>query len=146
MMQGKTAMEIFSHALEKDKDPSLLAYMAWTLRNRRNKARVNEIQCPLNQILQLTRERRKEFQTAQPVFPKQLHRKHTRWKPADARISKSTMMEQFSKNKASWNQSGHSQLKRSTKLKRNSVGLPFAANTSANHSLTGGSFGSTKSN
>ena len=64
MMQGKTAMEIFNHALEKDKDPSLLAYMAWTLRNRRNKARVNETQCPLNQILQLTKERRKEFQTA----------------------------------------------------------------------------------
>ncbi|XP_030923094.1 uncharacterized protein LOC115949977 [Quercus lobata] len=82
-MQGKTAMEIFSHALEEDKDPSLLAYTAWTLWNCRNKARVNETQCPLNQVMQLARERRREFQTAQPIFPKQLHRKHTRWKPPD---------------------------------------------------------------
>ena len=47
-MQGKIAMEIFSRALEEDKDPSLLAYTVWTLWNRRNKARANETQCPLN--------------------------------------------------------------------------------------------------
>ena len=52
----------------------------------------------------------------------------------------------FQRTRQGWNQSGHSQLKRSTQLKRSSVGLPFAANTSANQSLTSGSFGSTKSN
>ena len=76
-------MENFSHALEEDEDPSLLAYTTWMLWNCRNMARVNETQCPLNQVLQLAREWRKEFQTAQPVFPKQLHQKHTKWKPSD---------------------------------------------------------------
>ena len=82
-MAGKTAREIFNHALEEDKDPSLLAYTAWALWNCRNKCRTNEPQYPLNQILQFARDRRKEFQTAQSTFPKQMHRKHTRWKPPD---------------------------------------------------------------
>ena len=50
-MLGKTAGEIFNHALEEDKDPSLLGYTAWTLWNRRNKCRTNEPQYPLNQVL-----------------------------------------------------------------------------------------------
>ena len=83
-LSGKTAGEIFNHALEEDKDPSLLAYTAWTLLNRRNKCRTNEPQYPLNQVMQLVKERRKEFQIAQSTFPKQMHRKHTRWKPPEA--------------------------------------------------------------
>ena len=82
-MAGKKAREIFNHALEEDKDPSLLAYTAWALWNRRNKCWTNEPQYPLNQIRQFARDRRKEFQTAQSTFLKQMHRKHTRWKPPD---------------------------------------------------------------
>ena len=82
-MAGKIAREIFNHALEEDKDPSLLAYTAWALWNRRNKCQKNEPQYPLNQILQFARDQRKEFQTAQSTFLKQMHRKHTRWKPLD---------------------------------------------------------------
>ena len=81
-LSGKTAGEIFNHALEEDKDPSLLVYTAWTLWNHRNKCR--EPQYPLNQVLQFAKDRRKEFQTAQSTFPKQMHRKHTRWKPPEA--------------------------------------------------------------
>ena len=83
-LSGKTAGEIFNHALEEDKDPSLLAYTAWPLWNRRNKCRTNEPQYPLNQVMQFAKERRKEFQTAQSTFPKQMHKKHTRWKPPEA--------------------------------------------------------------
>ena len=87
-MSGKTAGEIFNHALEEDEDPSLLAYTAWTLWNRRNKCRTNEPQYPLNQVLQFAKERRKEFQIAQSNFSKQLHRKHTHWKPPEAGLFK----------------------------------------------------------
>ena len=81
-LSGKTAGEIFNHALEEDKDPSLLVYTAWTLWNHRNKCR--EPQYPLNQVLQFAKDRRKEFQIAQSTFSKQMHRKHTRWKPPKA--------------------------------------------------------------
>ena len=82
-MVGKTARKIFNHTLEEYKDPSLLAYTAWALWNRRNKCRTNEPQYPLNQILQFARDRRREFQIAQSTFPKQMRRKHTHWKPPD---------------------------------------------------------------
>lgn len=32
-MQRRTALEIFKHALEEDKDPSLLAFTGWALWN-----------------------------------------------------------------------------------------------------------------
>ena len=38
----------------------------------------------MNQVLQFAKDRRKEFQTAQSTFSKQMHRKHTRWKPPEA--------------------------------------------------------------
>lgn len=56
VMQGKIGMEIFNHALEEDKDPSLLAFTAWALWICRNQLRLNKAPCPLNQILQVSNE------------------------------------------------------------------------------------------
>lgn len=80
VMQGKIGMEIFNHALEEDKDPSLLAFTAWALWIRRNQLQLNKAPCPLNQILQVSNERKRKLQFIHLVTPKQQHRKHTRWK------------------------------------------------------------------
>lgn len=82
-MQGRSALEIFKHALEEDKDPSLLAFTGWALWNCRNQIRFNEVACPLNRVLQVSKERKLEFQLLHPVTPKLQHRKHNRWKPPD---------------------------------------------------------------
>jgi len=49
-MQGQTAKKIFVRALEEDKDATLLAFTSWAIWNRRNKPRVGQAACPLNQI------------------------------------------------------------------------------------------------
>ena len=61
----------------------LLAFTGWALWNRRNQIRLNEAACPLNQVLQVSKERKLEFQLLHPVTPKLQHRKHTRWKSPD---------------------------------------------------------------
>ena len=60
-----------------------LAFTGWALWNRRNQIRFNEAACPLNQVLQVSKERKLEFQLLHPVTPKLQHRKRTRWKPPD---------------------------------------------------------------
>ena len=80
-MWGKTAKEIFKHALEEKKDVALLAFMSWALWNKRNQIRTHQNACPLNQILNISKERKSEFQLLNPGAPRQQHRKHTRWKP-----------------------------------------------------------------
>lgn len=80
-MQGQTAREIIKRALEEDKDPNLLAFTSWALWNQRNQIQSNQTACPLNQILNISKECKNEFQLLYPGIPKQQHRKHTRWKP-----------------------------------------------------------------
>ena len=55
-MQGQTAKEIFVRALEEDKDATLLAFTSWAIWNRRNQLRVGQATCPLNQILNTSKE------------------------------------------------------------------------------------------
>ena len=69
-MFGKTPMDIFERAFKENKDPSLLAYMAWSIWNRRNQVRFNEEACPLQRIDQLSKERQVEFQNLHSVGPK----------------------------------------------------------------------------
>ena len=49
-MFGKTPMDIFEREFKENKDPSLLAYMAWSIWNRRNQVRFNEEAYPLQRI------------------------------------------------------------------------------------------------
>lgn len=60
---------------------ALLAFMSWALWNRRNQIRTNQNACPLDQIMNISKERKREFQLLNPRAPRQLHKKHTRWKP-----------------------------------------------------------------
>ena len=80
-MQGQTAREIIKRALEEDKDATLLAFMSWAIWNRRNQIQVGQQAWPLNQILNISKERKAKFQLLHPSNPKQQHKKHTRWKP-----------------------------------------------------------------
>ena len=73
--------EIFKRALGEDKDATLLAFMSWAIWYRRNQIRVSQTACPLNQILNISKERKNEFQLLHPSNLRQQHRKHTRWKP-----------------------------------------------------------------
>lgn len=72
-MQGKTAREIFKNALEEDKDATLLAFTSWAIWNRRNQIWVGQTACPLNQILNISKERKTEFQLLHLSNPKQQH-------------------------------------------------------------------------
>ena len=87
-MFGKTPMDIFERAFKENKDPSLLAYMAWSIWNRRNQVQFNEEACPLQRIDQLSKERRAEFQNLHLVSPKQKHEMHTKWEPPDLGVFK----------------------------------------------------------
>ena len=82
-MGGKTMLDIFKHAFREDRDPSLLAFMAWTIWYRQSQVRFKEVACPLNCIDQLSKERKSKFQNLHPVRPKQQHVMHTKWKPLD---------------------------------------------------------------
>ena len=76
-LQGSTVKEIFRYAFEEN----ILAFTSWSMWNRRNQLRFKESACPLNQILPLAKERKREFQCLQPTTLKMQHRKHTTWKP-----------------------------------------------------------------
>ena len=65
-MQGQTAREIFMCALEEDKDATPLAFTSWAIWNRRNQIWVGQTACPLNQILNISKERKIEFQLLHP--------------------------------------------------------------------------------
>ena len=78
----------FEHAFKENKDPSLLAFMAWSIQNRHNKVRFNEVVCPLQRIDQLSKERRAEFQNLHTVSPKQKHEMHTNWELLDLGVFK----------------------------------------------------------
>ena len=82
-MQGSSVKEIFSHAFAKKKDVALLAFTSWAVWNQRNQIQFKESACPLDQILSLAKERKREFQSLHPATMKMQHRKHTRWKPLD---------------------------------------------------------------
>ena len=82
-LQGHTMKEIFSYAFEEKMDVTLLAFTNWSVWNRRNQLHFKENACPLNQILPLAKERKREFQCLQPTTLRMQHRKHTRWKPPE---------------------------------------------------------------
>ena len=67
---------------------ALLAFTSWSVWNRRNQLHFKENACPLNQILPLAKERKREFQCLQPTTLRMQHRNHTRWKPPDRDIYK----------------------------------------------------------
>nr|POE89436.1 hypothetical protein CFP56_01793 [Quercus suber] len=81
-------MDIFERAFKENKDPSLLAYMAWSIWNRRNQVRFNEEVCPLQRIDQLSKEHRAKFQNLHTASPKQKHEMHTKWEPPDLGVFK----------------------------------------------------------
>ena len=60
---------------------ALLAFTSWALWNGRNQIRTNQNACPLNQIMNTSKKRKREFQILNPGAPRQHHRKHTKWKP-----------------------------------------------------------------
>ena len=60
---------------------ALLAFTSWALWNGRNQIRTNQNACPLNQIMNTSKERKQEFQILNPGAPRQHHRKHMKWKP-----------------------------------------------------------------
>ena len=80
--------EIFSYAFEEKMDVALLAFMSWSVWNRRNQLHFKENACPLNHILPLTKERKREFQCLQPTTLRMQHQNHTRWKPPERDIYK----------------------------------------------------------
>ena len=80
--------EIFSHAFARKKDVALLAFMGWVVWNQRNQIQFKEIAFPLDQILPLAKERKREFQSLHLATMKMQHRKHTRWKPPDREFYK----------------------------------------------------------
>ena len=69
-------------------DVALLAFISWSVWNRRNQLHFNKNACPLNQILSLAKERKREFQCLQPTTLRMQHRNHTRWKPPERDIYK----------------------------------------------------------
>ena len=64
--QGQTAKEIFKYELEEKKDVALLAFTSWALWNGRNQIRTNQNACPLNQIMNTSKECKREFQILNP--------------------------------------------------------------------------------
>ena len=80
-MQGSSVKEIPSHAFLEKKDVALLAFTGWAVWNRRNQLHFKESACPIDQILLLAKERKREFQSFHSATLKMQHRKHTRWKP-----------------------------------------------------------------
>ena len=87
-LQGHTVKEIFSYAFEEKMDVALLAFTSWFMWNRRNQLHFKENVCPLNQILPLAKERKREFQCLQPTTLRMQHRNHTIWKPPERDIYK----------------------------------------------------------
>lgn len=73
--------EIFNFALSENKDTELLAFTGWVIWNRRNQVCFNEAACPLDQILNLSKERKVEFQGTRSPTQKLGHRNHVRWRP-----------------------------------------------------------------
>ena len=80
-LEGQSMKDIFKFALSKNKDTELLAYMGWAIWNRRNQIRFNEVACPLNQIFNLSKERKAKFQGTRPSISKLVHKNHVLWKP-----------------------------------------------------------------
>ena len=87
-MCGSTMKDIFKRVFSEKKDAELLAFTAWAIWNRRNQLRFNEVSCPLNQILSLSKDRKLEFQCIHPVTITPQHRNHTRWKPPEQGVYK----------------------------------------------------------
>ena len=75
-LEGQSMKDIFKFALSKNKDTELLAYMGWAIWNRRNQIRFNEVACPLNQIFNLSKERKAKFQGTRPSISKLVHKNH----------------------------------------------------------------------
>lgn len=88
MMNRKTPLNIFEYAFKENRDPPLLAFMAWSIWNRRNQIRLNEVACPLHCIVQLSKERKAGFQNLHPISLKQQHAMHTKWESPDLGIYK----------------------------------------------------------
>nr|POE53955.1 hypothetical protein CFP56_53457 [Quercus suber] len=53
----------------------------WAIWNHRNQVHVKEAACPLDQILNLSKERKAEFQGTRPPTQKRVHRNHVGWRP-----------------------------------------------------------------
>ena len=87
-MGGSTMKDILKRAFSEKRDAELLAFTAWAIWNRRNQLRFNEAPCPLNQILLLSRDRKKEFQRIHTATVTPQHRNHTRWKPPEQGLYK----------------------------------------------------------
>ena len=87
-MQGSSVKEIFSHAFAEKKDVALLTFTGWAVWNQRNQIQFKESACPLDQILPLAKERKREFQSLHPATMKMQHQKHTRWKSPDREFYK----------------------------------------------------------
>ena len=82
-MQGSSVKDVFQKAFSESRDAELLAFTSWAVWNRRNKLRFNEVPCPLDQILTLSKDRITEFQRIHQVTGTPQHRNHTRWKPPE---------------------------------------------------------------
>ena len=80
--------EIFNHAFVEKKDETLLTFTSWAVWNQRNQIQFKESACPLDQILPLAKERKREFQSLHPATMKMQHQKYTRWKPSDREFYK----------------------------------------------------------
>ena len=78
----------FQSCFVENKDVALLAFTGWVVQNHRNQLQFKENACPLDQLLLLAKERKKEFQSLHPATLKLQHRKHTRWKPPDREFYK----------------------------------------------------------
>ena len=80
-LEGQSMKEIFNFALSENKDTELLAFMGWAIWNCRNQVRFNEAACPLDQILNLSKERKAKFQGTKTPTQKLVHRNHVHWRP-----------------------------------------------------------------
>ena len=80
-LEGQSMKDIFKFALSENKDTKLLAFVGWAIWNRRNQIHFNEAAFPLNQIFNLSKERKAVFQGTKPSIPKLVHRNHVRWRP-----------------------------------------------------------------
>ena len=59
----------------------MLAFIGWAIWNRRNQVRFKETACPLDQILNLSKERKAEFQRTRSPTQKLVHQNHVHWRP-----------------------------------------------------------------
>ena len=78
----------FQESFFERRDTELLVFTSWAVWNRQNQLRFNEVSCPLNQILPLSKDRKAEFQRIHPVTGTPQHKNHTRWKPPEQGVYK----------------------------------------------------------